>query len=307
MKGLGHRHDDPIPKFRAVSKDLIFTLRNTVIFLIGRREAQELLPTSQSCSRSLGQPQTTASNAVVIVTAGIGSTHGGAEQTSDGRYGYKSQHHQKPKMPSFTAIAGLFLLAVSALASPLATRELEKRSYCLNDDDAQLIANNYGTLIAAYSPALADQVLSPDFTDYSESVNTLINECPQGDAAKSLPLLAPTFTNRTAFEAGQGQQAPINFQQLNIWHSCDTVMIRWMTTNTAPIPSPRPVVGMITMETCPAADGAPFPYLIDTVYSEFDAGAWLANIEEAGFCNTATAATTSSAAAALPAGATAAA
>nr|POE63439.1 hypothetical protein CFP56_04342 [Quercus suber] len=208
-------------------------------------------------------------------------------------------------MPSFTTIASFSLLAVSALATPLVNRDLEKRSYCLNDDDAQLIANNYGTLIAAYSPSLADQVLSPDFTDYSESVNTLINECPQGDAAKTLPLLSATFSNRTAFEIGQGQQPAINFQQLNIWHSCDTVMIRWMTTNTAPITSPRPVVGMITMETCPAAAGAPFPYLIDTVYSEFDAGAWLANLEDAGICSDATTATTASAA--LPAGATAAA
>nr|POE48396.1 hypothetical protein CFP56_71026 [Quercus suber] len=32
MKGLGHRHDDPIPKFRAVSKDLIFTLRNLAAY-----------------------------------------------------------------------------------------------------------------------------------------------------------------------------------------------------------------------------------------------------------------------------------
>ena len=137
-----------------------------------------------------------------------------------------------------------------------------------------------------YHDVLADAVLAPNFTDYSESVNTLINSCPQGDAAKPLPLLAPTFTSLEQFKIGQGQQPSINFERLNLWHTCDSVIIRWVTTNTAPIPEPKPVVGLISMEVIPNYNSTGKPWLIDTVYSEFDAGAWLQNLVEAGICST---------------------
>ncbi|KAI7555542.1 hypothetical protein KC343_g5903 [Hortaea werneckii] len=194
-------------------------------------------------------------------------------------------------MLSFTSFLTASLLAVGALARPAA--ELEKRhrdnGYCLSNREAQQIATNYGLLISNYSDELANAVLSPDFTDYSESVNTLINSCPQGSAAVSLPLLAPTFSNRTQFEIGQGQQPLINFNQLNIWHSCDTVIIRWQTTNTANITDVKPVVGLISMETVKAPSSNEYEYWIDTVYSEFDAGAWLQNLQEAGICSGSTA------------------
>lgn len=189
-------------------------------------------------------------------------------------------------MLSNTSFFTASILALGALASPAEKRHWEK-PYCLSKHEAQVIASNYGELIASYSDDLALQTLSPDFTDYSESVNTLINSCPQGSAAISLPLLAPTFSNRTQFMIGQGQQPAINFQQLNIWHSCDTVIIRWETTNTANITDVKPVIGLISMETVRAPRGNPYPYLIDTVYSEFDAGAWLQNLQEAGICGAA--------------------
>lgn len=195
-------------------------------------------------------------------------------------------------MPSFSSLAVLSLLALGAIARPATEKRYHHREgYCLNHAEAQQVATNYGTLIATYSDALANVALSPDFTDYSESVNTLIDECPQGGAAaaRQVPLLGPSFTNRTAFEIGQGQQPPINFFQLEMWHNCETVIIRWETTNTAPIANVRPVVGMITMETCKAPAGNEYPYLIDTVYSEFDAGAWLANLMDWGICATANA------------------
>ncbi|KAK4546267.1 hypothetical protein LTR36_001944 [Oleoguttula mirabilis] len=185
-------------------------------------------------------------------------------------------------MVSFSSIAVASLLALGAIAAP--SEGKRNNGYCLNRSQAQQIADNYGTLIASYTDALANAALSPNFIDYSESVNTLINSCPQGAAAVTLPLLSPSFSNRTQFEIGQGQQAPINFQQLNIWHSCDTVIIRWETTNTANITDVKPVIGMISMETCQAPYGNEYPYYIDTVYSEFDAGAWLQNIIAAGFC-----------------------
>jgi len=196
-------------------------------------------------------------------------------------------------MPSISTIAVASLLALSAFARP-SVEKVHKRhgyGYCLSKNEAQQVATNYGDLIAGYTTELAEAALDPEFTDYSESVNSLIQDCPQGSAAMQavaakLPLLGPSFTNRTTFEAGQGQQAPINFFQLNMWHSCDTVIIRWETTNTANITGVRPVVGLISMETTQAPAGNKFPYYISTVYSEFDSSAWLKNIVEAGFCGT---------------------
>ena len=186
-------------------------------------------------------------------------------------------------MPSFTSLALFGHAALGIFAAP--TEKRWDSNQCLSDYDAQTVATNYGILIETYSDSLANAVLSENFTDYSESVNTLINSCPQGSAAISLPLLAPTFTDRAHFETGQGQQPSINFKQLNIWHTCDTVIIRWETTNTANITDVKPVVGLITMETCKAPAGSQYPFLIDAVYSEFDAGAWLQNLVEAGICS----------------------
>jgi hypothetical protein len=189
-------------------------------------------------------------------------------------------------MPSFSSIALISLAVIGAFAAPAEKRHYNRSAQCVTDAEADQIASDYAALIVSYSDALADAALAPNFTDYSESVNTLINSCPQGDAAKPLPLLAPTFTSLEQFKIGQGQQPSINFERLNLWHSCDTVIVRWMTTNTAPIPEPKPVVGLISMEVIKNTNGTGKPWLIDTVYSEFDAGAWLQNLVEAGICST---------------------
>lgn len=190
-------------------------------------------------------------------------------------------------MPSFTSLALFSLAALGAVAAPAERRQaLGPESKCMTDAEADQVATAWGTLIASYNDALADAVLTENFTDYSESVNTLINSCPQGDAAKPLDLLAPSFTSREMFKIGQGQQPAINFERLNIWPGCTSVNIRWMTTNTAPIPNPKPVVGLIAMEVVKNQQaGAEYPWLISTVYSEFDAGAWLQNLVEAGICS----------------------
>jgi len=190
-------------------------------------------------------------------------------------------------MPSFTSLALFSLAALGAVSAPAERRQaLGPESKCMTDAEADQVATAWGTLIASYNDALADAVLTENFTDYSESVNTLINSCPQGDAAKPLDLLAPSFTSREMFKIGQGQQPAINFNRLNIWPGCTSVNIRWMTTNTAPIPNPKPVVGLIAMEVVKNQQaGAEYPWLISTVYSEFDAGAWLQNLVEAGICS----------------------
>ncbi|CZT14891.1 uncharacterized protein RCC_12005 [Ramularia collo-cygni] len=183
-------------------------------------------------------------------------------------------------MVSTRHLLALFLATVAAYAAPTRSQQ----GSCLSAEAAGAVATKYGELISAYSDAAADAILSPSFTDYSGGVNALINTCPQGEAAKTLPLLSPTFTSRDLFKIGQGQQPPINFEQLGIWYNCNSVTIRWSSTNTAPGNDVKPIVGLIVMETIEAPAGSANPYLIDTVFSEFDSGSWLQNLAAAGIC-----------------------
>lgn len=82
----------------------------------------------------------------------------------------------------------------------------------------------------------------------------------------------PTFDSLEAFKEGQGSQPPIPFEILQLWHTCDTVVIRWRTT--VQEGATQIVTGIIVMET-EYKDG---DFLIDTVYSEFNSGAWLVDL-----------------------------
>lgn len=197
-------------------------------------------------------------------------------------------------MPSINHLTLASLATSSTLASTIPSKRWGPGDPgCMTWDQAQKVASNWAQLIATYTPAAADAYLTPDFTDYSESVNTLINSCPQGAHALTLPLLAPTFSSREEFKAGQGEQPPINFEQLQMWHTCNTVTVRWETTNTAPIPDVKPVVGIFVVETVPGPDGGE-AYQIERAYSEFDAGAWLQNLMEWGICGTSGSSSTAS-------------
>lgn len=141
---------------------------------------------------------------------------------------------------------------------------------CLTDSAASRVANNFATLIHAYSDSFAEQVLCTDFTDYSDSVAELINSgCPNGPQ----PLGAATFTSLADFQAGQGAQPDIPFEILNVWHNCDTVTMRWVTSAPGTVQPEEPVTGIVVMETIFA--GGEESWLIETVYSEFNSGAWL--------------------------------
>jgi hypothetical protein len=93
-------------------------------------------------------------------------------------------------MRSFAIAAGFF--AVASLASPLIARGNkepcdENAAPCMTYDQASTVANNFASLISAYSNASADAYLTVDFTDYSDSVNELINNgCPNGPAPVSI-------------------------------------------------------------------------------------------------------------------------
>ena len=61
-------------------------------------------------------------------------------------------------------------------------------------------------------------------------------------------------------------------QNLNIWHSCRTVIFRY-----ALYLQIEQVKGISIMETVPAPEGAPYPWLIDLIYYEYNSGALLVN------------------------------
>lgn len=78
-----------------------------------------------------------------------------------------------------------------------------------------------------------------------------------------------TFDSLASFKAGQGSQPPIPFEILNLWHNCDTVTIRWKSAM-----SPAQVTGIIVIEAV-QQNGK---WMIQTVYSEFNSGAWLVDL-----------------------------
>ncbi|USW47324.1 hypothetical protein Slin15195_G006430 [Septoria linicola] len=182
-----------------------------------------------------------------------------------------------------TVLAGLTLCyAGFARAAPEASSDLHalgsvkrpswypgRSTACLSDKEAQAVATNFKNLIANYSNELANASLTTDFVDYSDSVIELINN---GCSNSPVALGTATFASRASFEAGQGAQPAIPFQQLNIWHNCNTVTIRWLSSG--PGQEPQQVTGIIVLETVRKSG----KWLIKTVYSEFNSGAWLVNL-----------------------------
>jgi len=167
-----------------------------------------------------------------------------------------------------SSIIAAAAFAIGAIATPLIQKR-DCNDTCMTYDQAQVVANNFKSLIASYSNSLADQVLTADFTDYSDSVTELINSGCTGPQA----LGSATFNSRASFEAGQAAQPAIPFEILNLWYACTgPVVIRWKSAQ-----SPELVTGNIVMETERSTTGSE-PWLIKTVYSEFNSGAWLVNL-----------------------------
>lgn len=68
-------------------------------------------------------------------------------------------------MRAVSSVVAITALAAGAFAT----------SACMNDKAAQQVATNFKDLIAEYSDQLADDALTTDFIDYSDSVIELIN------------------------------------------------------------------------------------------------------------------------------------
>ena len=164
-------------------------------------------------------------------------------------------------------------LAACATANPLG--KLLKRGYygsCLSASQAQTVADNFRATIAEpFSVSNVRAQFTKNFHDYSDSVIELIDAgCPNGP----VPLGSATFASRKAFIQGQSAQQPITFNILNLWHNCDTVIIRWQTPNPGTVQPAEQVTGIIVIEVVQGSSSSE-PWLINTVYSEVNSGAWL--------------------------------
>lgn len=141
-------------------------------------------------------------------------------------------------------------------------------AFCLCDSDADVIGNDFAQLISNYSNDFANKVLANDYTDQSDSVNTLIDK----GTTSPIALGSLTFATKAAFLAGQGSQPDIPFTILQTWHTCDTVIIRWVAN-----PGPQQVQGFDALIVEPSSNGFQ-PYQIKTTYGEFNSGAWFADL-----------------------------
>jgi len=167
-------------------------------------------------------------------------------------------------------VAAVSLLSLGAIAQPLE----ERATACMTGAQAAKVAQNFRALIhETFNETLAKTAMTKDFTDYSDSVITLIDSGCSGPVA----LTTATFTSRAAFIQGQSGQPPIPFKILNLWHTCSTVIIRWRASAPGTISTTQePVTGIIVLETQPNRNKASDqPFLIQTVFSEFNSGAWL--------------------------------
>lgn len=100
---------------------------------------------------------------------------------------------------------------------------------CITDQQADQGAEIFRQLIQNYTETLALSALTPDFEDYTSSVNIIRNRGNKGP----IQVNGISFTSREDFMNAQGSQPQIPFDTLNVWHGCDTITVRWQTTDSA--------------------------------------------------------------------------
>jgi hypothetical protein len=190
---------------------------------------------------------------------------------------FKPSSHSKPtkiipettvKMHAFTAFFTVATLFTSALSTPLAParRWQSFRDYnhgmssCLQPANVEHLVTGFALLVnSTFDPALSADILSVDFTDFSDSINFLTGQTPG----------SPTFTSLSEFNVGQGGQPPVPLEILAVEAvTCDTVAFRWLA-----YPGPLSVKG-ITIFNAIKANGTSDGWQIKTQYAEFNVAAW---------------------------------
>ncbi|KAH0368212.1 hypothetical protein KCU65_g4110, partial [Aureobasidium melanogenum] len=192
-------------------------------------------------------------------------------------------------MRSFILAALVVLAAANPSVSPPGPA-------CISGPNASLIAMKFGMTISNYTESLAVQLFTNNFTDQSDSVLTLMHEPGLRAQDVSIVTTFPTsqYTNnttsyqlghltlpsKTAFLAAQGAQPNVPFEILNLWNTCNTIIIRWLSNQ-----SPLPVQGISVATVVPAIKGqgggfgiGEMKWQIENVVAEFNSGAWLGNL-----------------------------
>ncbi|KAL2395257.1 hypothetical protein ABEF93_002811 [Exophiala dermatitidis] len=169
-------------------------------------------------------------------------------------------------MKSFTTLIAIALVS-SAHAAPWGHLGdfwgIFNPTKCLNQQTAQYLVDGFGGLISNYTTANAEKYLGDNFTDVSDSINSLSGQ----------PVGSVTFPSKQAFEAGQGSQPNVPFQLLAIDAvTCDTIALRWVVGL-----QPEPAKG-ITILKAENPKQQKDTWQIKTIYTEFNSIAWLKDI-----------------------------
>lgn len=78
----------------------------------------------------------------------------------------------------FSIKAALVALVASGLADA-SPPSYGGSSQCMSASEAQQVATNFGLLLSNYSDKLANEALAANYEDYTESVASLIDSCPE--------------------------------------------------------------------------------------------------------------------------------
>jgi hypothetical protein len=165
----------------------------------------------------------------------------------------------------FATIAAATALVASASAAPVWGDWFGRFNpgKCLNQNSAQYLVDGFAGLITAYSDADADKLLSDDFTDWSDSINSLAGQ----------PVGKVTFPNKAAFKVGQGAQPAVPLIPVAIEAiTCDTIALRWNAT------LPPETVKGITILKASNSQGKADTWQIKTIFTEFNSISWLKDI-----------------------------
>ncbi|KAK5953646.1 hypothetical protein OHC33_005590 [Knufia fluminis] len=170
-----------------------------------------------------------------------------------------------------SVLFSLPLLVASAVASPTWGQwhgngnNGNGKGACLNDATVNTLIDGY-TYLLRYPQgqdfnSTANALLSDSFFVSSDSINTLAG----------IPLGVNAYPSKQAFIAGQAQTPAIpQLATLGYFYDCDQIAWRW---NGSSIGSNKyEVKGIITMDVDVTTSK------INAVYSEFNSGAWLADI-----------------------------
>ena len=202
-----------------------------------------------------GAGGSTTTSTVVAGGSGSGSGNGGwgsGGGSSSSVAGGNGNGGYNGGKPTTTSTAGP--------SGPSYTGTAPSGPLCLTNATASYLTNGYGQLLSAYTNATANSLLASDFTDTSDSINWLAG----------IPLGGYTFASKAAFIAGQGTQLPIGFNVDHMFFTCTEVAFRW----TASVGMKKfPAKGINTFVASNLNNTAA-GWQIQTMYSEFNVGAW---------------------------------